>query len=205
MLPLSTTVATGRIWWKRFSQSAPADHVLGFGHPPPHRWTAFYLSYARNSASVHSRMRALPRGTHFSTSFVPWPILPSSKIRWSHAILALLLTSASVDCYSFQLIGTDFVMHLCSVLGNMHTIKFLVMMMMTMMMTVQFVALQNIERQRRWARTRRQLEVIVECRHEVPMSTRRGAVAAVAAVVFIHQRPSLSYVLNIFTSSLSSD
>jgi len=88
----STAVAARRIWRKQFSQSAPADHVPGYSHLPPHRWTILYHGCARSSASGRSHMRVLPPGTLCPTTSAPCLILSSSENCWNHSILVKLLT-----------------------------------------------------------------------------------------------------------------
>ena len=78
---------------KQSSQSAPVDHVPGYAHLPPHRWTTLYHGCARSSASGRSHMRVLlPPGTLCPTTSAPWLILSSSENCWSHTILVKLLT-----------------------------------------------------------------------------------------------------------------
>ena len=88
----STTVAARRIWRKQFSQSAQADHVPGYAHLPPHRWTTLYHGCARSSASVRSHMRVLPHGTLCPTTSAPRLIVSSSENCLNHSILVKLLT-----------------------------------------------------------------------------------------------------------------
>ena len=58
---------------------SPADHVAGYAHLPPHRWTTLYHSCARSSASGRSHMRVLPPGTLCPTTSAPSLILSSSE------------------------------------------------------------------------------------------------------------------------------
>ena len=72
-------------------RSAPADHVAGYAHLPPHRWTTLYHGCARSSASGRSHMRVLPPGTLCPTTSAPWLILPSSGNCLNHTISVKLL------------------------------------------------------------------------------------------------------------------
>ena len=74
------------------SQSASADHVLGYAHLPPHRWTTLYHGCAQSLASGRSHMRVLPPGMLCPTTSAPWLILSSSENYWNHTILVKLLT-----------------------------------------------------------------------------------------------------------------
>ena len=85
--------------WKRSSQSAPADHVPGYAHLPPHRWTTIYHGCERSSASGRSHMRVLPPGTLCPTTSVPSLILPSSENCSNHTVFVRLLIFVFFLCF----------------------------------------------------------------------------------------------------------
>jgi len=76
----------------------PADHVAGYAHLPPHRWTTLYHGSERSSVNGRSHMRVLPPGTLCPTTSAPCLILASSENCWNHSILVILLTFVDFFC-----------------------------------------------------------------------------------------------------------
>jgi len=74
------------------SRRQHADHVLGYAHLPPRRWTTLYHGCTRSSATGRSHMRVLPPGTLCPTTSAPWLILSCSENCLNHTILVKLLT-----------------------------------------------------------------------------------------------------------------
>ena len=57
---------------KLLSHAEKEDHVPGYAHLPPHRWTTLYHGCARSSANGRSHMRVLPPGTLCPTTSAPF-------------------------------------------------------------------------------------------------------------------------------------
>ena len=86
------------------SQSAPADHVLGYAHRSTHRCITLYHGCARSSASGRSHTRVLPPETLCSTTSTPWLMLSISGNCLNHTILVKFLTFVDFCVLAF-LIG----------------------------------------------------------------------------------------------------
>jgi len=81
-------IATRHICLKRYSQSAPADYVPGFGHLPSHSWTALYHGCVLSAGpatwnALPDNIRIVADPVNFRKLLKSYYLRIAFSVRWS--------------------------------------------------------------------------------------------------------------------------